>query len=98
MLSNYKQPYKSIPKLARPMQFQVVHRQQNFGANIKLNVMSTRISIAFLILLCLQQMLKHPFLNIFPVLYLVLSCLHRMHAIKAINWHLQAMTKCNVSR
>ena len=80
------------------MQFQVVYGQQHFGANVKLNMMSTQVSIVFLILLHLQQMLKHQILNIFPVLHLVLSSLHRMHAIKAVNWHPQALTKCYVSR
>ena len=90
--SDYKWTYKLIPKLAWPMQLQVEHRQQHFGANIKLNVMSTRIGIALLVLLHLQQMLKHERLNILPVLNLVLSSLHRMHAIEAINWHPQALS------
>ena len=61
-------------------------------------MMSTRISIAFLVLLRLQQTFKHKILNIFPVLNLVLSCLYRMHTIKAINRHPQVLTKCNISR
>ena len=80
------------------MQLQVVHQQQHFSTNIKFNVMPARIRIAFLVLLNLQQMLKHKILNIFPVLNLVLSYLHRMHAIKTINWHPQVLTKCNISR
>ena len=79
------------------MQLQVVRQQQHLGTNIKLNVMPTRISIALLILLCLQQRLKYKIFNILAVLNLVLCCLHRMHAIVAINWHPQALTKHYIS-
>ena len=57
-----------------------------------------RISIALLILLSLQQMLKNKIFNRLPVLSLVLSSLRRMHAIKAINWHPQALTKHYIGR
>ena len=80
------------------MQSQVARRQQDFGANLKLSMPAPSISILLLILLSLKKSFYCQLLYGFPVLNLVLRCLHRMHAIQAINWHPQALTKCKVSR
>ena len=80
------------------MQSQVARRQQDFGANLKLNMPAPSISILLLILLSLKKPFYCQLLYGFPVLNLVLRCLHRMHAVQAINWHPQALTKRKVSR
>ena len=80
------------------MQSQVARRQQDFGANLKLNMPAPSISILLLILLSLKKSFYCQLLYGFPVLNLVLRCLHRMHAVQAINWHPQALTKRKVSR
>lgn len=69
------------------MQFQIASQQQYLSTNIKLNIVSGRISMAFVILLHLLKMLKHELLNFLPVLHLVLCGLHWMHAIATSNWH-----------
>ena len=80
------------------MQSQVARRQQDFGANLKLSMPAPSISILLLILLSLKKPFYCQLLYGFPVLNLVLRCLHRMHAVQAINWHPQALTKRKVSR
>ena len=98
MLSHDERSNESIPKLSRSVKLQVAHRQQDFGANLKLNILLPSISILLLILLSLKQPFNCKLLYAFPMLNLVLGCLHRMHAIHVINWHPQALTKCKVSK
>ena len=88
MLRNNERAYEPIPELLSTMQSQVAHRQQDFGANLKLSMPSPSISILLLILLSLKKPFYCQLLYGFPVLYLVLRCLYRMHAIQAVNWHL----------
>ena len=82
-----KRTYKSIPELLSAVESQVAHQQQDFGANLELSMPSPSISVLLLILLSLKKLFNCQLLYSFPVLYLVLRCLHRMHAIQAINWH-----------
>ena len=86
-LHNNKRTYKSIPELSSAVESQVAHRQQDFGANLRLSMPSPSISILLLILLSLKKPFYCQLLYSFPVLYLVLRCLQRMHTIQAINWH-----------
>ena len=86
-LCNNKRFYKSIPELSSAMQSQVARRQQDFGPNLEISMPLPSISILFLILLSLKKPFNCQLLYSFPVLCLVLRCLHRMHAVQAINWH-----------
>ena len=85
MLRNNERTYKPIPELSSTMQSQVARRQQDFGANLKLSMPAPSISILLLILLSLEKPFYSQLLYGFPVLYLVLRCLLRMHAIQPIN-------------
>ena len=96
-LRNNKQTYEPVSELSSAMQSQVARRQQDFGANLKLSMPTPSISILLLILLSLKKPFYCQLLYGFPVLNLVLCCLHRMHAVQAINWHPQALTKRKVS-
>ena len=87
MLRNNERTYKSIPELSSAVELQVACRQQDFGTNLELSMLSPSISILLLILLSLKKPFNCQLLYSFPVLYLVLRCLHRMHAVQAINWH-----------
>ena len=86
-LRNNERTYEPIPELSSTMQLQVTHRQQDFGANLKLSMPLPSISLLLLILLSLKKPFYCQLLYGFPVLNLVLRCLHRMHAVQAINRH-----------
>ena len=88
MLSHDKLTNESIPKLSSSMRTKVACWQQYFGTNLELSMSSPSISILLLILLCLKQPFNCNLPYDFPMLYLVLHCLHRMNAIHAINRHL----------
>ena len=88
MLSHDKWTNKSIPELSGSMKMKVARRQQNLGLNLKLRMSSVSISVFLLILLRLKQHFNSKLLYAFPMFYLVLRCLRRMHAIQAINQHL----------
>ena len=87
MLQNNERPYESVSELSSTVESQVARRRQDFGANLKVSMPSPSISVLLLILLSLKKPFYCQLLYGFPVLYLVLHCLHRMHAIQAINWH-----------
>ena len=97
-LSHNKWACKPVSKLLSSVESQVACRQKDFGANLKLSMPLPSISILLLILLSLKKPFNCQLLYSFPVLYLVLRCLHRMHAIQAINRHPYALTKHKVSR
>ena len=97
-LRNNERTYKPVSELLSTMQTQVARRQQDFGTNLKLSMPSPSISILLLIVLSLKKPFNCQLLYTFPVLYLVLHCLHRMHAIQAINQHPLLLTKHKVSR
>ena len=78
---------ESLSKLSSAVELQVARRQQYFGANLELSMPSPSISILLLILLSLKKPFNCQLLYGFLVLYLVLRCLHRMHAVQAINRH-----------
>ena len=94
----YKWSYKMVMEFSRPMQPQVLCRQQNLVANCMFNITALSVSGLLLIRLRLQQTMLHQLTKFLPTLYLILRSLCRVRTIQVVHRHAQRLTKCNMRR
>ena len=93
-----KWSYKAVTEFSRPMQSQVLCRQQNLIANCIFNITALSVSVLLVIRLRLQQTTLHQLTKFLPTSYLILRSLYRVQTVQVVYRHAQRLTKGNMRR